>query len=139
MSKTLFIIRGVSGSGKTTLAAALDGGVAVPTYHAEADHFFMVDGEYRFDPTRLKEAHTVCMTRVDLAMMCGDYTRVVVSNTFTRVWEFQPYLDMAQARGWRVSVIHMETRHANTHGVPEESVQRMADRWEPFNETPVNR
>ena len=138
MSKTLFIIRGVSGSGKTTLAEVLQGG-SVPTYHAEADQFFTVNGEYRFEPTMLKQAHEDCITRVDFAMMCGDYTRVIVSNTFTRVWEFQPYLDMARARGWRVSVIHMETRHANNHGVPEESVQRMADRWEPFNETPVNR
>ncbi len=133
MTNTLFIIRGVSGSGKTTLAAALDGGEAVPTYHAEADQFFMVDGEYRFDPTRLKQAHADCLVRADAAMMSGDYSRVIVSNTFTQVWEFQPYLDLARARGWRVSVIHMETRHANTHGVPEEAVKRMLARWEPFN------
>lgn len=138
MTKTLFIIRGVSGAGKTTLAAVLQDGSA-PTYHAEADQFFMVNGEYRFNPTMLRQAHADCLTRVGAAMECGDYTQVIVSNTFTRVWEFQPYLDLARARGWRVSVIHIETRHANTHGVPEQSVQQMLDRWEPFNETPVNR
>ena len=56
--KELFLLRGLPGSGKSTLAKSLDG------IHIEADQFFMAGGEYKFDASKLKEAHNNCLTRV---------------------------------------------------------------------------
>jgi len=55
--KELILLRGLPGSGKSTLAKSLDG------IHIEADQFFMIDGEYRFDASKLKDAHNYCFTR----------------------------------------------------------------------------
>jgi ABC-type bacteriocin/lantibiotic exporter with double-glycine peptidase domain len=52
--KELFLIRGICGSGKSTLAESLGG------THLEADMYFMEDGGYQFDVTRLKDAHQWC-------------------------------------------------------------------------------
>jgi len=52
--------------------------------------------------------------------------RVVVSNTFTRLQEMEPYRTM-----WtNVCVIEAGGRWPNTHGVPAAMVERMAQRWE---------
>ena len=54
MSKELILVRGIPGSGKSTFAKSLGG------THFETDKFFMVDGEYKFDGTKIKEAHKWC-------------------------------------------------------------------------------
>lgn len=131
---TLFLVRGLPGSGKSTLAAALCG--YGPFYHAEADQYFVRDGEYRFDPERVAAAHIDCIRRVREAIEGGGFRRVVVSNTFTMLWEMEPYIRVAVQAGWRYSVIHMETRHKNEHGVPDEVIKRMLARWEPFTVNP---
>lgn len=137
MKKTMFLIRGVSGSGKSTLAKLLcAANTDVLSYHAEADQYFMVNGKYEFKPEKLQHAHADCIARVEDAMVSGGFGRVVVSNTFTRLWELEPYIILATRLGWRYSVIHMETRHGNEHGVPDEAIERMLARWEPFS---VNR
>ena len=48
MKKILYLLRGVPGSGKSTVAQNIGG------THFETDKYFMVDGEYKFDPTKLK-------------------------------------------------------------------------------------
>ena len=128
--QTLFLVRGLPGSGKSTLAAALCG--YGPFYHAEADQYFVTDGEYRFDASRLTAAHMDCIRRVREAVAAGSYRRVVVSNTFTMLWEMEPYIRIAMQAGWRYSVIHMETAHGSIHGIPEETMAKMAARWERF-------
>lgn len=136
MNETMYLIRGVAGSGKSTLAGLLCAADDVPSFHAETDQYFMVSGKYEFNPERLQDAHADCIRRVEQAMLSGRFGRVVVSNTFTRLWELEPYMILATRLRWRYSVIHMETRHQNDHGVPEEAVERMLARWEPLD---VNR
>lgn len=133
MNKTMYLIRGVAGSGKSTLAGLLCAANDVLSFHAEADQYFMVNGKYEFKPEQLQHAHADCLQRVEQAMRSGGFGRVVVSNTFTRLWELEPYIVLATRLGWRYSVIHMETRHQNDHGVPEEAVERMLARWEPLD------
>jgi hypothetical protein len=57
---------------------------------------------------------------------------IVVSNTFTQEWEMKPYMDMAKDWGYRVFTIIVENRHGgvNQHGVPNEKLQQMKDRFE---------
>jgi predicted kinase len=130
MEKTLYIVRGIPGSGKSTFAKSLAG------THFETDEFFMVDGEYKFDPTKLKEAHRWCQDSVNTAMIlnhtAGLNNCIVVSNTFTQEWEMEPYIQMAKTYDYKVFTVIVENRHGgvNTHGVPEDKLQVMRDRFE---------
>src|SRR6056300_676325 len=122
--KTLFILRGLPGSGKSTLADSL--GID----YVEADMFFMQDGEYKFDGTKLKAAHEWCQDRVRKIMELG--MSVAVANTFTQEWEMEPYLEMAEEFGYRVNSLIVENRHGNesVHVVPVEAMDRMEKRFE---------
>lgn len=130
MEKILFIVRGLPGSGKSTFAKTLGG------THFETDNFFMVDGEYKFDVTKLKAAHEWCQNSVNTAMILNITTdlnnTIVVSNTFTQEWEMKPYFDMAETYGYRVFSLIVENRHGgvNQHGVPEDKLEIMKNRFE---------
>lgn len=124
-TKELFILRGMPGSGKSTLAKSLGG------KHVEADMFFMKDGEYKFDVTKIKDAHSWCQTIVG-GWMSDKEERIVVSNTFTQEWEMTPYLEWAQDFDYRVFILIVENRHGgmNEHNVPEEVIIKMKNRFE---------
>lgn len=129
--KNLYLLRGLPGSGKSTLAEQLGGS------HFETDKYFMdKDGNYNFDGSKLKEAHKWCQDSVATAMVLnhttGDNETIVVSNTFTQEWEMKPYMDVAKDWGYRVFTIIVENRHGgvNQHGVPDEKLQQMNDRFE---------
>lgn len=117
----LILIRGLPGSGKSTRAKALG---MVGFEHFEADMFFERDGVYEYDSSRIREAHAWCQKMARQALACGK--RVVVSNTFTRLQEMEPYRNMAK----RVRVVEVRGNWGNLHGVPAAAVQRMAERWE---------
>ncbi len=125
MSKQLFLLRGLPGSGKSTLAESIGG------LHFEADQFFMVDGEYRFDSTKLRDAHNWCRHSV-MDVMKEGHPKVIVSNTFTQEWEMEPYYLLAEELGYQVFSIIVENRHGgkNLHGVPQESLDKMKNRFE---------
>ncbi len=122
--KELYLLRGLPGSGKSTLAESLGG------KHLEADMYFMEDGEYKFDATKLRKAHEWCQNETYLSM-ATNWERIVLSNTFTQEWEMKPYYELAERYGYRVYSLVVENRHGgvNEHGVPEESLQKMKDRF----------
>jgi predicted kinase len=129
--KNLYLLRGLPGSGKSTLAEQLGGS------HFETDKYFVGEnGEYNFDGSKLKEAHQWCQDSVSNAMVLnhttGEHETIVISNTFTQEWEMKPYMDMAKNWGYRVFTIIVENRHGgvNQHGVPDEKLQQMNDRFE---------
>lgn len=83
---TLYIIRGASGSGKTTYAQWLQDEGRIYDYH-EADRYFQnpfLGTPYKFDPSKLKDAHAWCQKCVENDMKL--YRHVAVSNTFTKWW-----------------------------------------------------
>jgi predicted kinase len=122
--KNLILLRGLPGSGKSTFAKL------ICNQHVEADEFFMEDGEYKFDPTKLKQAHTWCQNRTMFWMKQG--YNVVVSNTFTQEWEMEPYLALAREYDYKVVSLIVENRHGgvNTHGVPDDKLEQMKNRFE---------
>jgi hypothetical protein len=60
--------------------------------------------------------------------------KIVVSNTFTQEWEMDTYYELAKKYGYTVFSIIVENRHGgvNQHGVPEDKLQQMRDRFEIF-------
>lgn len=120
----LVLIRGLPGSGKSTIARSMNFDV-----HYEADMFFInKNGDYCYDPRKIGEAHKWCQEGVYQALLKGK--KVVVSNTFIKLFEMKPYFDMAHELGVELDVIQAEGRWSNVHDVPEEVVKRMEDNWE---------
>jgi predicted kinase len=130
MNKELILLRGLPGSGKSTLAKSLGG------IHIEADQYFMEGGVYKFDALKIKLAHNYCQSQTK-AWMSTDGTqvnvdRIVVSNTFTQEWEMEAYYKLAEQFGYRVYSLVVENRHGgiNTHDVPDETIEKMKNRFE---------
>jgi hypothetical protein len=130
MEKILYIVRGIPGGGKSTFAKSLGG------THFETDMFFMVDGEYKFDGSKIKDAHKWCQDSVHTAMVFNHTAQlnniIVVSNTFTQEWEMKPYYEMAEYFEYKVFSIIVENRHGgvNEHNGPEEVLTKMRERFE---------
>jgi len=124
MEKELILLRGLPGSGKSTFAKR------ICNQHVEADEFFVVNGVYQFDPTKLKQAHEWCRNKAQEWMKQG--YNVVVSNTFTQEWEMDPYYWLAEQYGYRVHSLVVENRHmgVNQHGVPADKLEQMKNRFE---------
>jgi len=126
----ILLIRGLPGSGKSTLAKAL---VESGDYdhNLEADMYFTDEnGEYNFRPEAIGQAHAWCTASTKASLSSG--MNVIVSNTFTQKWEAQPYLDMAEELGAEVEIKTLTENYGSIHGVPEEALARMAERWEDF-------
>ena len=126
MEKVLYIVRGIPGSGKSTFAKTLGG------QHYEADMYFIdEEGNYKFDGTKIKDAHKWCQSFVETDMVL-EYPKIVVSNTFTQEWEMKPYMDLAKEHGYKVFTIVVENRHDgnNVHNVPEDKIEQMTNRFE---------
>lgn len=127
-TKDLILVRGCSGSGKSTFAEL----VAGTNYDVlAADDYHMVNGEYRFDVTKIKDAHVDCRNRAEKRMKHGD-EKVVVANTFTREWEMTPYFELAEKYEYRVFTIVVENRHGgvNVHDVPTDVLVAQKERFE---------
>jgi predicted kinase len=128
--KDLILVRGLPGSGKSTLAKLL---VGDKDYcHKEADMYFIDrEGNYNFDPSKIKDAHAWCKEETEF-LMKSEPSPVVVSNTFTQEWEMKSYYELAEKYGYRVYSVIAENRHGgvNEHGVPEDKLKAMAERFE---------
>jgi predicted kinase len=128
--KTLYIVRGIPGSGKSTFAKSIGG------IHIEADQFFMENGKYNFDITKIKLAHKYCQNQTEAWMKTDgvqvNNDKIVVSNTFTQEWEMEPYFKLAEKYGYRTFSLIVENRHGgvNEHDVPEDKLEIMKNRFE---------
>lgn len=129
-----FILRGVSGSGKSTLAKTL---VAVEgIVHSTDSYFVDENGRYCFDPTRRREFHARNLEAFTQSARLG-VSPLVLDNTNTQGWEYEPYLKVARDNGYEIEIISLPhpdpsvAAQRNIHGVPQEAIERMIARFEP--------
>ena len=127
MSK-LTLIRGLPGSGKSTLARQLVEIALSNSSHHEADQFFMVDGVYQFDASKLQQAHRECLQKTDHDLNMG--FSVFVSNTFTTWREMLPYFELAKKYCIIPQVILCQSGpYQSIHNVPQDTIERMRQRF----------
>lgn len=120
----MILIRGLPGSGKSTIAKNLIGWYM----HIETDQYWMENGEYKFDMSRIKEAHAWCLNETRDLIVKG--FNPVVSNTFTTAFEMLPYFDLAKEFNIRPQVLLAQGQFGNIHNVPDEVLSKMAARFE---------
>ena len=138
MPKLIMFI-GVPGSGKTTAARKYRDEytlkhVGEDIQICEADDYFINQktGEYKWDRRKLGAAHQWCLIQARINMTNG--RDVIVSNTFLTPKERAPYFKSAKLHGYDVEVITCNGNYQNIHGVPEETIQKMKNKFIPYSE-----
>tara|TARA_B100000287_G_C20159969_1_gene593771 strand:+ start:57 stop:551 length:495 start_codon:yes stop_codon:yes gene_type:complete len=146
MNNTCYILRGLPGTGKSRLAKLIKEANACDDYYVEIfstdDLFINAEGIYEFDPSLLKWHHEENL-QLATRFFNGRPSPFVgyiaiIDNTNVQHWEYEPYAKAAKEAGWDVQVIALDWNESdiplyamrNKHGVPEEAIRRMADRWE---------
>jgi predicted kinase len=138
----VIIMRGLPGSGKSTMADRLaeeNGGVIFST-----DNYFMHNGNYLFDASKLGAAHAWNQRKYQEALERGE-EYVIVDNTNTTMREMRPYIKLAGYLGYSVEIMepdNPERFHVdlcfvrNTHGVPFAAIENMLNRWQDIPQGP---
>lgn len=135
----VLICRGFPGCGKSYWAKKNHPGALV----VSADSYFkQADGSWRFDPTKLGEAHAQCFHSFISGMRSGEAT-IVVDNTGTEAYELAPYVLGAAAHGYLTRIVEFRPPEfmsfhewawrcfkANTHGVPRLAHERMVRKFQ---------
>lgn len=125
----LILIRGLPGSGKSTFAESLKKNDS--TVIVEADQYFIdSDGVYKFDASKLGAAHLSCYNRAEHFMKSG-FETVIVSNTFTKESEINPYIKLGRKYEYVTFSIVVENRHngKSVHDVPDVTMSKMKNRF----------
>jgi len=134
MDKILYLVRGIPGSGKSYLAKQIGLGGAI----FSTDDFFMVNGEYKFNPSQIGRAHQWNQERAKNAMQSG-ITPIVIDNTNVQAWQMKFYVEEARKNGYKIEIKEPETSwkfdaeelaKRNQHGVPKSTIERMIGQWE---------
>jgi predicted kinase len=131
MTKRVEILRGIPGCGKSRYVRAkyprVEGAITV-----SADDYFLKDGAYCFDPTKLPQAHAACLKRFTTYLVRRYDAVLIVDNTNSTIAEIAPYYQLAQAFGYPCTIVEFDgdvevCAARNIHGVPLDVVQKIHD------------
>lgn len=128
----LILVRGLPGSGKSSLAEIIS------PHNVATDEYFMKDGVYDFDSSKLMQAHNWCFEKMVSFYTEDGAKTVVVHNTFTKRWEFQDYIEFSKRENIRLTVISLfdngltdeELFDRCTHDVPLRTITAMRERFQ---------
>ena len=140
MTRQVVVMSGISGSGKSSLVRRLaevsspfKSKKDLPAVIVSADTFFMQDGVYKFDPSMLGKAHSLCFFQYIEALRAYKGNAIFVDNTNTTVAEIAPYMLAAEAYDWNVEIITFVSKgigaltacaERNRHGVGLHTIGR---------------
>lgn len=126
--KTIVCLRSLPGAGKSSLAKII--AENKNAIICEADDYFMVNGEYKFDATKLGFAHAQCQNKVIESIKNG-VDLIIVSSTSSTEKEVNVYKNLAEQHNYRFTSVIVENRHGNksVHNVPESVVENMKNRF----------
>ena len=120
----LYILRSVSGAGKSTFADS------IKDLHPNAviccaDDYFVKNGTYQFDVSKLGAAHGACYRKFKEALDKREKA-IIVANTATSAREWKDYEKEAKAAGYTVFFCVLENRHGgvDTHNVPKDVLEK---------------
>lgn len=131
--RKVYIMRGIPGAGKSTFLAGCRTNAIV-----SADHYFDGENGYRFDPSKLADAHQACFRNFLVFLQEGidsndpDFL-IAVDNTNISAIEIAPYYLAAESHGYDVEIVNIDCPldraiARNIHGVPREVIMRMYQR-----------
>ena len=125
--KTLILLRHVPGAGSSFVSKLLSENGKYPVL--ATDDYFMVNGEYKFDKTKLHYYHQLCLQDTEKEMI-KEIEKIFVTNTFTTEKELKPYIDLSKKYDYNLISLIVENRHGNKniHNCPEESLIKMNNR-----------
>jgi hypothetical protein len=146
-------MRGLSGSGKTSEAwkiyiheskkfnvkdpvplEELDSDAVIS--YCSADEYFMKDGVYKYDYSRIGDAHDFCLRKYLKSLSSLTNRVIIVDNTNTETWEYTPYTALARVYGCEICIIEvyrdiLACIRDNNHGVPSNAIKEQFKRYEP--------
>jgi predicted kinase len=135
------VMRGCPGSGKSFLAKKIIADTVVnneDNHILSTDNFFMKNGRYEFDGSKLSEAHYE--TQKNFIKRCSaGVSPLVVDNTNMEYWEMSPYFQAAIQYEYHIEIMEpctpwkwSESKLAqnNKHNVPLESIRRMKAKYQ---------
>ena len=118
----LIIMQGVQGSGKSYLVKKLIAGQPNMVV-CSTDAYHYIGKSYHFSPEHLAYFHEMNLVQAKRAMNSG-YS-VVVDNTNIKAFHCLEYVKYAIDKGIEVQFIRVEGNFGNSHGVPQEKVEKM--------------
>jgi predicted kinase len=134
--RILYVARGCPGSGKSFLSKQIAGKNGKVF---SSDEFFMDGDEYKFDVSKLHQAHNWNHNRIIEAIQSG-VTPIILDNTNCQAWEPKKAVQAALENGYRIEIVEPDTSwkfdieelmKRNTHNVPRKTLERMLRNWQP--------
>jgi predicted kinase len=136
-------MRGLPGSGKSTVAKAIKSvyakGAKKDFVICSADEYFIVEGSYQFDFSKLKDAHEFCKGKMKNAVQNFART-IIIDNTNIQYWEMKNYIQVANQEGYYTIIVEPKTpwrlnpeilSQMNKHGVQKEVLQKKISMFGP--------
>ena len=132
----LTVLRGLPGSGKSRWA---NGPFPHEKVIASADLWFETTGT-SWAGKHLEEAHAWAKEQARVGFeKPNDDVHVIADNTHSRLWEFRPYVQMAEEAGHDINIFDFFDGARpveflalrNVHNVSHAKIVEMAERWEP--------
>lgn len=139
----VLVLVGCAGSGKSSYTESLKL-VGKRVSVVSADLYFMKDGEYKYDITKLAEAHLHCFKNYMFVLETWDsewsvlgepsgIDYLIVDNTNLNMHDITPYTMLAKAYGVPFRIVKFDIdpevcAARNVHGVPHKKVLDMAER-----------
>lgn len=136
----IIFLRGISGSGKTTLCNSLCRLLGVEKVISfSADNYFIVDGIYNFQISKISDAHNACIISMEKALQSCEFPYIIMDNTHTRLWHLSNAERVAEKYGAKIfylDIIVPDYAHFSLclkrqrHNVPEDVLLEQWVNWE---------